>query len=232
MASHWRDVRPARVAERLECARGPCHVPDLLDEPYPVIFAGWNPQVNLTCGKCLRQRRNVRMLLWGSMSTTGKESVVAEVMDQLNGKFKLTPVEWIGPDTPRSFNLRLSDWHSEGWRLLSEPGEVHQGDREARQIKGGETHPVPKILEGEDEENPKGETVRTVQGVVGEMLWLSTRTRPDGCYATALIARLVHRRPTYALQLCQHLLRYVASTASLGLHYDGGSANWNSSCPS
>ena len=131
-------------------------------------------------------------------------------------------VDWTGHT---AVLLRLSDWHSEGWRLLSEPGEVHQGDREARQIKGGETHPVPKIMEGEDEENPKGETVRTVQGVVGEMLWLSTRTRPDGCYATALIARLVHRRPTYALQLCQHLLRYVASTASLGLHYDGGSAN-------
>ena len=138
-------------------------------------------------------------------------------------QFKLAPVEWIGPDTPPSccgFQIGVA---AGGGYFLNQEKYI-KGIVEARQVKGAETHPVPKILEGEDEENPSRETVRVVQGV-GEMLWLSTRTRPDVCYATALIARLVHRRPAYALQLCQHLLRYVASTASLGLHYDGGSAN-------
>ncbi len=30
---------------------------------------------------------------------------------------------------------------------------------ESRQVKGSETHPAPKIFEGEDEENPSRETV-------------------------------------------------------------------------
>ena len=52
-----------------------------------------------------------------------------------------------------------------------------------------------------------------------ELQWLATRTRPDLCYSTSLVARMIDRRPAYALGLCNHMLRYLAEHHTYGLRY-------------
>ena len=79
--------------------------------------------------------------------------------------------------------------------------------------------PLPKIVEGEDEEHHELGVVREVQAIVGELQWLATRTRPDLSYSSAFVARLVHRRPSYVLKLCHYMLGYLAKYPKMGLSY-------------
>ena len=80
-----------------------------------------------------------------------------------------------------------------------------------RQVEKGERYPCGKIEEGEDEElDPKA--IKQAQMMVGEVLWLANRTRPDVAFTTGIMSRLLHRRPKYTCQLGQHLFRYLWST--------------------
>jgi len=88
-----------------------------------------------------------------------------------------------------------------------------------RQVQGYENHPLPKIVEDVDEEMKDPRTIKECQAIIGELQWLASRTRPDLCYSTSLVARMLDRRPAYALILCNHMLRYLAGHQSHGLSY-------------
>ena len=90
-----------------------------------------------------------------------------------------------------------------------------------RQVTGKETVPLPKICEGEDEEMC-GKALKEAQAVVGELQWISSRTRPDVAYGTGLLARMMHRRPKYTVQLAEHLLRYLRASTTRSLRYRTG----------
>ena len=83
--------------------------------------------------------------------------------------------------------------------------------------------PVPRewVEEAEaSEEVEEGfteETLRRAQRVVGEGLWLSTRTRPDILYVINHLASLVAKRPDYVLRVGKRLLAYLAGTKDLRL---------------
>lgn len=50
-------------------------------------------------------------------------------------------------------------------------------------------------------------------------MWLSGRSRPDICYTTGVMSRLLHRRPKYACEIGAHLLRYLNRTQTRKLEY-------------
>ncbi|CAE7797862.1 RE1, partial [Symbiodinium necroappetens] len=83
--------------------------------------------------------------------------------------------------------------------------------------------PVPRewVEEAEaSEEVEEGfteDTLRRAQRVVGEGLWLSTRTRPDILYVINHLASLVAKRPDYVLRVGKRLLAYLAGTKDLRL---------------
>ena len=86
-----------------------------------------------------------------------------------------------------------------------------------RGIQGTEKHPCPAIKEGPDEEEQQLQDIRSAQTIVaqtivGEVMWLAGRSRPDICYTTGVLSRLLHRRPKYACELGEHLLRYLNGT--------------------
>ena len=62
--------------------------------------------------------------------------------------------------------------------------------------------------------------IKECQAIIGELQWLATRTRPDLCSSTSLVARMIDRRPAYALGLCNHMLRYLAEHQTYGLRYE------------
>ncbi|CAE7828798.1 RE1 [Symbiodinium sp. CCMP2592] len=81
--------------------------------------------------------------------------------------------------------------------------------------------PVPKewieAAENDDEAEADydEQTLRQAQRVVGEMLWLGTRTRPDLMFVVSHAASLVAKRPSYVVRLGNRLLAYLAGTAEL-----------------
>ena len=89
---------------------------------------------------------------------------------------------------------------------------------ERRGVQGIERTPAPKIKEGDDEPWDKG-ALREAQSITGEVQWMANRTRPDISYATGLMARILHRRPRYVVELGNHLLRYLRATVNYKLTY-------------
>ncbi|CAE7495091.1 RE2 [Symbiodinium sp. CCMP2592] len=67
----------------------------------------------------------------------------------------------------------------------------------------------PVDLEGKEDQ------VKAAQRVVGELLWLTGRTRPDLQYYTALLSSRITRCPEIVNQVANRVLNYLAET----LHY-------------
>ena len=86
-------------------------------------------------------------------------------------------------------------------------------------VVGTELTPLPKLTEEDEPEQFELSDLRRAQGVVGELLWLATRTRPDLCYTVGALGRLLHKRPKYVNWLAGHVLKYVNKTAESGLWY-------------
>ena len=113
-----------------------------------------------------------------------------------------------------------------GFEIKKIPGGLQVGQEgfatemlKRRQVTGMAKFPLPAISDGEDESPIDPEAVKRAQGIVGELNWLTTRSRPDLAYSVGLAARLIHRRPHYVLELCDHMMRYVNSTKDLALVY-------------
>ena len=80
-----------------------------------------------------------------------------------------------------------------------------------------------------DPENPQHQKqIKRAQQILGALLWLSTRTRPDLSYAVAMAAS-VQTRDLRDLEVrLRHLLQYVSSHPHLGLYYPYPTSNYRS----
>ena len=87
-------------------------------------------------------------------------------------------------------------------------------------IESGETVPLPKLPDDDEVEEYETQDLRAAQSMVGELLWLSTRTRPDLCFAIGVLGRMVHKKPKLVKELSFHVLRYLWSTSEMGLLYE------------
>ena len=61
--------------------------------------------------------------------------------------------------------------------------------------------------------------VKESQKITGEILWLTTRTRPDLCFSIQKMASLATNNPVKAVQYGIRMLRYLKGTEDLGLKY-------------
>lgn len=86
-------------------------------------------------------------------------------------------------------------------------------------ITSGETVPLPKLPDEDEAEDYTPQDLRCAQSIVGELLWLGTRTRPDVCFAIGTLGRMVHKRPKLVKELGLHVLRYLWSSSEMGLVY-------------
>ena len=166
------------------------------------------------------EEKNVRAYLGvyvDDLVVAAKDDILVNFMEQLKKVFLMSPYEVVTDKQPVSFC---------GYEIIKKGGGYvlnqtkYTGDLlRRRSVQGYELQPLPKIEEGDDEPEKDIAVIREVQAVVGELQWLASRTRPDLAYATSLVARMVHRRPCYALRLCNYILKYLHRVPSFGLHY-------------
>lgn len=89
------------------------------------------------------------------------------------------------------------------------------------EVEQPEGCPLPRISEEETaDESFSAQDLRRAQSIVGELLWLSTRTRPDLAFGVGLLGRQVHKKPQTVVRLGLHMLRYVKGTSDWGLVYE------------
>ena len=74
------------------------------------------------------------------------------------------------------------------------------------------------------------EDLAVCQSLLGELIWLACRTRPDIAYAVSRLAGLMTRNATAVKGLAYHLLGYVIGTTDLVLRYtrDSEDEQWTS----
>ena len=130
------------------------------------------------------------------MMAVGDFSQVKAALNAIRSRWDCSPVEVLEEEKSMrfcGFELRKSDVGI----ILSQEGYT-RSLLKRRNVEGKEQHPIPKIQEEIEEEAHTVHDLRQAQALVGEVLWLSTRSRPDISYAVGTLGRMLHKRPRYA----------------------------------
>ena len=154
------------------------------------------------------------------LMVVGNTSAMEAVLSALMQKWKCTPPQRLF-DGPVSFN---------GYELsLTSAGiVVHQGryTQELLTRYPGETWQQtpgegawPDALEGENEHPDYVKRARAAQQIAGELLWMSTHTRPDISYHVSLVGSLTALAPTLAYEKGLRIIAYLRWKPDLGLVY-------------
>ena len=75
---------------------------------------------------------------------------------------------------------------------------------------------LPDFKVEPEDEIPTAEKVREAQKVIGELTWISGRTRPDIAYAVSRISRYTMHSPEYACKSGEQVISYLLKTALRG----------------
>ena len=151
----------------------------------------------------------------------GPREVVEGGLSCIRGKWDCSPEEWVDENHWMKFCGMELRWKGTDL-LIGQPSYAREllnrhGHQQPRST------PAPKIEPEVEEEGKTAEEVKQAQQVVGELLWLSIRTRPDLSYIVAWMGRHVARAPKMVCQVSKHVLGYLQETLDYVLVY--------SSCP-
>ena len=89
-------------------------------------------------------------------------------------------------------------------------------------VKSVRDAPFQKWGEVEDELDPSPDGVIRAQGYIGELLWLSIRTRPDLSYGVSQMGQVAMRRPKWVCSCAIEMLEYLAGFPDRCLAYTEG----------
>ena len=79
--------------------------------------------------------------------------------------------------------------------------------------------PVDNITVNSLDESEQNILTKNYQQLIGDLNWLSISTRPDISTITSLLAAHSHKPASAHLDAAKHVVKYLASTPTLGLYY-------------
>ena len=166
----------------------------------------------------------------------GLAKAVRVAMEQIRLLWKTTPIEALSEHGELSF---LGTWVSE--RLLGkELGfYIHQlpfAEQLVKRVSADgamrrrDTPCEPESYTGRTPETPgkefsekeKAGEMHRLQSLVGSLIWLSCRTRPDLAYGVSMAASVITKSLEECHQRTRHLVQYLATHLSEGLFYRYG----------
>jgi len=83
-----------------------------------------------------------------------------------------------------------------------------------------QTRKIPLLKEPEIFDDPEQKTplnVKEAQRVVGELVWITARTRPDLAFVISKLASMITEAPIQVVQLAKTVWQYLAATVHQGL---------------
>ena len=120
-------------------------------------------------------------------------------------------------DCPMRFCGFELQWVSGGGLRVSQEGFIAEMIKR-REVTGEAKFPLPPISDEPDEDPISLMDIRQAQGVVGELTWLTTRSRPDLAFSVGAASRLIHRRPRYVISMCEQHCEVRESYKIYGSH--------------
>ena len=174
---------------------------------------------------------NVWSVVWGDgtvgylgtyvddLITMGDEWVVNSTLKHVASLWKCTEPSILSTSgTLRFCGMEITKDHS-GLTLHQESYTKDLAERHGITTGSKLGSLFASFTDGPDEELSCS-ALREAQGVIGELHWLTTHTRPDVAYHVGVASRLMHKRPKYVVQLAKEILGYLKSTEGVGLRYE------------
>ncbi|OLP98122.1 Transposon Ty4-J Gag-Pol polyprotein [Symbiodinium microadriaticum] len=160
-------------------------------------------------------------------------SICEAVIKALQDQWELSSPEWLTkPGDQMKFAGYELQKTSEGIRLHQESYVQDLLEQNEGLITGEERAPAIKMGSFDDVESDaeKHELTKRAQGLIGQLLWLAGRTRPDLAYGVSMAAQKIASSPREALARAEHLVKYLRYAPGVGLHYkeaDGNCGKWD-----
>lgn len=77
--------------------------------------------------------------------------------------------------------------------------------------------PFPRVDADLPEEECDPASVTAAQTLIGELLWVSTKTRPDLAYGVSWMGSRATKNPKKAVQLGSQMIGYLRDSCEVGL---------------
>eukprot|EP00435_Cladocopium_sp_Y103_P074332 s9_g48.t1 len=149
---------------------------------------------------------------------TGPERVVTDTLAKIQDVWQCSPAEWVSSESWVKFCGLQMRW-SGGDLLLGQPDFAREMVARHGPVAGHQT-PLPRIDTAQEPEETIDPTdVKKCQQVLGELLWLATRSRPDISYAVSLLSGLIVKCPTRVWSWALHVVSYIQETWDYALKY-------------
>ena len=137
-----------------------------------------------------------------------------DVLDAITSKWEISTPEMINEKTSVKYLGMELRKHAKGFIATQENYIRVKIDGDFKKVKT----PMTKDAIPEVEENPQEEhDIRLAQKRIGELLWLTTRTRPEICYAVSKCSHLLLSHPQWVVEQTEQIWCYLKSTPTQGL---------------
>ena len=153
------------------------------------------------------------------------EGLAHSIAHAIRGCWECSEPQQVGKDPNnlvRFLGMDLS-FDEVGNLHLSQEAYVRDlGRRYEAELKGLGKPSVPMsalLEEDQAEEHQTPDQIKRAQGLVGELLWASIRTRPDASYAVSRLAAQISKAPKATYRAGLHTLAYLLGTADVKLTY-------------
>ena len=152
------------------------------------------------------------------LMVTSDEKTINQVIQVLQAQWETSTPEEVGKEKVKFLGMEITKTIGGGYRASQEDYiKDKEGIPEARNVKvpmSKEVAPIP--------EEPTPELVNAAQKLVGELMWLSTRTRPDVAFATSRCAQEILPHPSWVIEQATQVWKYLKSTPNEGLEFQPG----------
>ena len=146
--------------------------------------------------------------------TAGKLEL-EELVSTISQEWRCSPVQWVKNGV--TF-CGLEVRNSGGVYYLSQSKYIGELRQRHADIKPQTTLPQFRTEDPMDGD-PKLEDIRLAQKYLGELTWVSCRSRPDVSFSVSKASRLVSRNPAFAIKCAKHILAYLFATEDYSLRY-------------
>ncbi|CAE7908879.1 RE1 [Symbiodinium sp. KB8] len=151
--------------------------------------------------------------------------IIKAVYQWLTEEWKCSPLQWMDEEHLRFLGVELRPMGS--GIHVSQSGYIRDLLRQhgVQENPGSLTVPCTREWlqdpDSEDDEDQGAEeaVVKLAQKATGEILWLSTRSRPELAHPVACMASRALRKPTKTLEIAKRVMNYLSKTVEYGLHY-------------
>ena len=142
-----------------------------------------------------------------------------EIACTLESKWTTTPVTWVEPGISAVFDGFEIDHLDSGQYIVHQRSYIRELLKQYDRVQGVSNVPCTKDAPALESNESVQELIRQAQGLTGQLLWLSGRTRPDIAYAVSVMGQGIMQDPASTVSRGYHLVKYLRHAPDIGLEY-------------